>query len=149
MRGFIAEGCFALTKAEGKGKTPNLVDLTKNTLQRTERVMGPVESTPSIVTDNEGALLAAITAKVTEIKEAGKRFGLGIKQSAGDAGPDATLVDIWAKYANALDTDSAKKAFFEAVRYLASEVRTREEGLYGMVMDLSKVLDEMKLIKED
>jgi len=53
------------------------------------------------------------------------------------------------KYADGLDTDSAKKAFFEAVRYLASEVRTREEGLYGMVLDLSKVLDELKLIKDD
>lgn len=149
LRGFIAQGCFALTKAETKGKTPDLVKLTKNALEDAERFIGPVESTPSIVTDNEGALLTAITAKVTEIKEAGKRFDLGVKQIAGDAGPDATLVDIWGKYADALDTDSAKKAFFEAVRYLASEVRTREEGLYGMVLDLSKVLDEMKLIKDD
>lgn len=94
LRGFIAQGCFALTKVETKGKTPDLVKLTKNTLERTERIMGPVES---IVTDNEGALLAAITAKVTEIKEAGKRFDLGVKQIAGDAGPDATLVDIWGK----------------------------------------------------
>lgn len=94
LRGFIAQGCFALSKAEGKGKTPDLVKLTKETIESTERVLGSVESTPSIVTDGEGALLAAIAAKITEIKEAGKRFGVGIKQIARDAGPDATLVDI-------------------------------------------------------
>lgn len=39
LRGFIAQGCFALTKAETKGKTPDLVKLTKNTLEHTERIM--------------------------------------------------------------------------------------------------------------
>jgi len=97
LRGFIAQGCFALTKAETKGKTPDLVQLTKNTLENTERIMGPVESTPSIVTDNEGALLAATAAKVMEIANAGKRFDLGLEQIAGDAGLHATLIDIWGK----------------------------------------------------
>jgi hypothetical protein len=53
------------------------------------------------------------------------------------------------KYAGLLYTDSAKVEFFESMRFLASEVKARGEGLYEMVLGLSKVLDEMKLIKDD
>ncbi len=48
-----------------------------------------------------------------------------------------------------LYTDSAKMEFFESMRFLASEIKARGESLYEMVLNLSKVLDKLKLIKND
>lgn len=149
MRDFIAEGCHALSKSESRNQAPDLVTLTKGTFEKTQLLMGLLESTLLIPTDKEDVALAAIATKVTEIKDVGRRFGDRLEQTAGDAGPGATLVDIRGEYAEALDTDFVKKAFSEAVRYLALNVRTREEDIYRMVLDSLNLLDEMKLIKDD
>jgi hypothetical protein len=56
-----------------------------------------------------------------------------------------TLQDVWEKYANALDTDAAKLAWFEAARYLTAAQKHKQRGLGEMVEDMVEVLEKMKL----
>jgi hypothetical protein len=62
---------------------------------------------------------------------------------------DGTLHDVWEKYADALDTDAAKKAWFEAARYLTAAMKHKQRGLADMIEDLIEVLDEMRLDSDD
>ena len=59
-------------------------------------MIGPLESTSSVVTDSKGAFLRAIRDKLQEVVSTGKGHEMAMRQFIGDAGMEATLIEIWA-----------------------------------------------------
>lgn len=49
---------------------------------------------------------------------------------------------MWAHYADSIDTDSAKLAFFSVARYFVAEDQQRNKGVAGMITDLVEVLEK-------
>jgi len=82
-----------------------------------------------------------------QMVEAARTFDKELKASTGDQTMAGTLQDVWEKYANALDTDAAKKSWMEAARYMISAFRHKQRGLADMIEDLVELLEEAKLGK--
>lgn len=149
LRGFIMLGCHTLKAKEGskaaEASSTELVELVKDTLYVTEKSLGPLESTASIDTENERSLLVTVLQKVKEIGSSAVDFDAALKDRTGDAVGGATLQDIWAKYAESATTDAAKKSWFQAARYFATELETKEAGVSGMVKALEEQLGKLDL----
>jgi hypothetical protein len=110
------------------------------------RVLVNCESAvPILAADDESLLLLSITTALKNILKAARTFDKGLKDNSGDQTSIGTLHDIWEKYADALDTDSAKLAWFEAARYLTAAQKHKQRGLGEMVEDVVEVLEQMKL----
>jgi hypothetical protein len=94
--------------------------LPKKALATVRRVLGSRESAAPVTWDEESALLVAISTALKNMLKAAREFDHGLKANAGDQIMTGKLHDVWEKYANALDTDVAKLAWFEAARYLTA-----------------------------
>jgi hypothetical protein len=79
---------------------------------------------------------------------AAKTFDMGLKDNSGDQTATGTLHDIWEKYADALDTDAAKLAWFQAARYLTAAQKHKQRGVSEMIEDVVEILEQMKLGSE-
>jgi hypothetical protein len=144
MRSFLSEALFQIRKRREGGL--DLLDVAEEAVGTVRRVLTNCESAvPIMRPDEEPVLLSAITTALKSVVEAARTFDKGLKDNSGDQTSTGTIHDIWEKYANALDTDSAKLAWFEAARYLTAATKYKQRGLGEMVEDVLKVLEEMKL----
>jgi hypothetical protein len=64
-----------------------------------------------------------------------------LKALCGDVSLEGSLYDMWAHFADAVDVDTAKQAFFSVVRYFITEERHKNRGLTEMIGDLVVVLE--------
>lgn len=142
IRGFLAYGTRLYEKAQQELDVKAIVN---EAIQATAIITPPVQSTPSILADEEGALLTSILRKLKEMQMAGEAYNKDLKDICGDRVFTGDLADIWQKYADAIDTDAAKLAFFQCVRFLAAAWESKYRGLDMMLAELIEVLDEMKL----
>lgn len=78
-----------------------------------------------------------------------RAFDKNLKDNSGDQTMIGTLHNVWEKFANSLDTDGAKIAWFEAARYLTAAQKHKQRGLAEMIEDMVEVLDRMKLKAPD
>jgi hypothetical protein len=144
IKPFLAEACFQIRKLQKAND--GLLDVAGEALATIRRVLGSCESAVPILTpDNESLLVPSIVSTLKNMLEAAKAFDKNLKDNCGDQTMTGTLHDVWEKYADALDTDAAKKAWFEAARYLTAAAKHKQRGLAEIIEDMVEVLDEMKL----
>lgn len=84
LRGFLVAGCKALNKSGNQDGT-NAVSIAQEALTDVELIIGPLQATPAVVTELEGAYVAAYNTKLKEMRDAGQKFDVGVKHLAGDA----------------------------------------------------------------
>ena len=63
-------------------------------------------------------------------------YGQGVEGSLWDASLGGSQDDMLAHFADAVDMDTAKQAFFIVVRYLITEERHENRGLTDIIGDL-------------
>ena len=160
LRGFLAQGTFAIDEAISEliSGHPDLslqeiavrpLEDTLNKLKRivettyrcVKRITPRPKSMPPISTTSQAALISTIVKKLHEMVEAGKVMDGALKNLCGDVSLQGSPYDMWAHYADALDIDSAKQAFFSVVRFFVMEERSKNRGLGDMIADLVDVLD--------
>lgn len=146
MRPFLAEALFQLQARKIHKKKRDPSPVAEGALATVRRVLSSCESAVPILTpDDESLLLPAITTALKNMLQAARSFDKELKDNSGDQTMTGTLQDVWEKYANALDTDAAKLAWFEAARYLTAAQKHKQRGLGEMVEDMVEVLEKMKL----
>jgi hypothetical protein len=144
IRPFLSEALFQLRKRREAGL--GLLDVAEEAIATVRRVLANCESAVPILTqDDESSLFTSILAALKNILKAASAFDKGLKDNSGDQTATGTLHDIWEKYADSLDTDSAKLAWFQAARYLTAAQKHKQRGLGEMVEDIVEVLEQMKL----
>ena len=100
---------------------------------------------PILTPNDESLLIPAIIPGLKSMLQATRAFDKGLKDNSGEQTMTGTLHDVWEKYANALDTDAAKLAWFEATRYLTATQKQKQRGLDDMISDMVEVPEEMKI----
>lgn len=55
------------------------------------------------------------------------------------------LADVWETYGQALDTDTARLAYDQAVRFAIAALCHRDKGVQAMLDQVLEVLDTLKL----
>jgi hypothetical protein len=143
IRPFLSEACFQIQ--ELRANTEGLLDVAEKALATVRRVLQYETAVPILTPDNESLLIPTIISGLKNILHAGRTFDKGLKDNSGDQTMTGTLHDVWEKYSNALDTDAAKLAWFQAVRYLSVAQKHKQRGLDNMISDMVEVLEEMKL----
>ncbi len=159
-QGFCREGCFLEYRllrgiiAEGVQQVDSWTDqelyTSATSLHETvRRIVPPVESTPLIPTTNpQRALLMGLLNKIKEIRVAGRDFDEQLKGVCGDVGVgNVTIQDIWARYADSIDTDSARQAYMQACRWFAAQLLAKNAGVMGMLDELVHTTSSMNLEK--
>jgi hypothetical protein len=120
--------------------------VAEEALATVRRVLGSCESaTPILTPDNESLLIPSIASALKNMLQAARAFDKNLKDDSGDQTMTGTLHDVWEKYADALDTDAVKLAWFGAARYLTAAQKHKQRGLAETIEDIVEVLDEMKL----
>lgn len=144
MRPFLAEAFFQIQKR--REAEDGLPDVAEEAVATVRRVLVSCEpAVPILTPDDESFLLPAITTALKNMLKAAGAFDKRLKDNSGDQTMTGTLHDVWEKYANALDTDAAKLAWFEAARYLTAAQKHKQRGLGEMIEDMVEVLEKMKL----
>jgi hypothetical protein len=147
LRPFLAEAFFQIR--ERREAKQNLLNVAEKAAATVRRVLVNCKSVVPILTpDDESLLLPAITTALKNMLQAAATFHKGLKDNSGDQTMTGTLHDVWEKYADALDTDAAKLAWFEAARYLTAAQKHQQRGLGEMIRDLVEVLEQIKLAPE-
>lgn len=62
-------------------------------------------------------------------------------ENAFDIGP----YDVWEKFADMADTDTARAAWMQQLKLLAGGVRQKEAGVGGMVGDIIENMEKLRL----
>jgi hypothetical protein len=140
---FLAEACWVIGEGEVTGK--RIYDMVPKLVGTLKRIYGRTNSTSPISADERDLVLATTLAKLKEIKQAGVDTEEKAKASFGEAAFDYTSHDIWARYGEALDTDTARAAWSQELRLVVAAGRQKEAGLRGMIQDLITPLEKLKL----
>lgn len=145
LRGFLAEGLFVLAQAGQPGETIDQGEedkLAECVYASVQRITPSIKSTAPITTTSENLLVKSVVRKLKEIVSASHEMDIQLKDMCGDVTLDGSPYDMWAHYADAIDTDSAKVAFFSVVRYFLAEDQHRNKQVAGMIADLVEVLEK-------
>lgn len=144
LRPFLAEAGHCLEEAR-RCKIPE-DGIASRAVGTVRRVLNSCDTLVPMNTENEESLLvAAIEASLKNLLKAGARFDKGLKDNCGDQTHDGTLHDIWEKYRHALDTDAAKKSWFEGARYMTAARNHKDQGFYQGLNEIVKGLTAMKI----
>ncbi|KAH0548136.1 hypothetical protein GP486_008135 [Trichoglossum hirsutum] len=112
LRAFLAKGTYRLKMCPGMSDD-ELSKVSRGIIGTAERMIPISKSTPSNSVTEEMALLSeALHNKLKEMRDAGKTFDQNLKSLCGDFVIEGTPYDFWSHYADALDTDTARLAFF-------------------------------------
>jgi hypothetical protein len=144
IRPFIAEGCWRMSVNNFK-QPKRLREMVVSTLETVTRVMGTSEWTPSISPADQNALLTTTLAKLREIKANAGAMEESMKATYGESAFDVSTYDIWEKFADAADTDTARAAWMQQLKLLAGGVRQKEATVATMVDDVIGTLAKLKL----
>ncbi|KAI9771649.1 MAG: hypothetical protein M1840_001864 [Geoglossum simile] len=144
LRAFLAEGTYKL-KMCPEMTDDELFKATQDIIGTANRMMPVSKSTPPISVTEETALLETLHNKLKEMRDAGKSFEQNLKALCGDSVLEGTPYDFWSHYADALDTDSARLAFFQVARYFVMAQRHKNIGLDSMASDIADVLKNLTL----
>jgi hypothetical protein len=68
-----------------------------------------------------------------------------MKSSYGDTAFEHSSQDIWAKFGDAIDIDTARAAWCQEVKLVIAAARQKEVGLRGMIDDMIAILDRLNL----
>jgi hypothetical protein len=110
-----------------------------------QRVLGSSKSGHPIPPEEGTHLLTAVLNRLRDIRLASDKFDEASKDSCGDQTNAGTLHDIWERYKNALDTDSAKLSWFEGFRYEISQLKYKHRGVSHLLEEVVEALEEMKI----
>jgi hypothetical protein len=141
LRGFLAEGLYVVANADEDEETTDIVKV-EAVYASVQRIMPSIKSTAPITTSSENLLVKSVVRKLKEIVSASNEMDTQLKAMCGDVTLDGSPYDMWAHYADAIDTDSAKVAFFSVVRYFLAEDQQRNKQVAGMIADLVEVLEK-------
>jgi hypothetical protein len=142
LRGFLAEGLYVVSKKIQDDDTAELGEAVEAVYSSVQRITPAIKSTAPISTTSENLLVKSVVGKLKEIVSASKEMDSQLKTLCGDVTLDGSPYDIWAYYADAIDTDTAKVAFFSMVRYFLAEDQQRNKQVAGMIADLVEVLEK-------
>jgi hypothetical protein len=143
IRAVVVEACYQMNRMQA---TPDLdQQIVRDAIAAAERILGGSKLAPLLSAADENATIALICSKLKEIQAAGNSMEESIKGAMGDSAFDASIHDIWAHYAGAADTDTARAAFMQATKVLVTALRQKERGIKGLVDDLVAVVEKLNL----
>jgi len=143
IKPFLAEACWLM--GEGKVDEEGLAVKVKEVLGTASRMCGPVESTPAIPANEQNAILQVFRTKLKEMSKAAVEIEEKMKSSYGDTAFEHSSQDIWAKFGDAIDIDTARAAWCQEVKLVIAAARQKEVGLRGMIDDMIAILDRLNL----
>ena len=143
IKPFLTEACWLM--GEGKINEESLAVKVKEVLGTISRICGPVEQAPAIPTNEQNAILEVFRTKLKEMSKAAVEVEEEMKSSYGDTAFEHSSQDIWAKFGDAIDTDTARAAWCQEVKLVVAAARRKEVGLRGMIDDMIAILDKLNL----
>jgi hypothetical protein len=143
IKPFLTEACWLM--GEGKVDEEGLAVTVKEVLGTASRMCGPVESTPAIPANEQNAILQVFRTKLKEMSKAAVEIEEKMKSSYGDTAFEHSSQDIWAKFGDAIDIDTARAAWCQEVKLVIAAARQKEVGLRGMIDDMIAILDRLNL----
>jgi regulatory protein YycI of two-component signal transduction system YycFG len=140
LRGFLAEGLYISSKAikEEDITRLNIGDIYASV----EWIYPVVKLTAPVSTTSENLILKSVVSKLRDIVMASNEMNGQLKALCSDVTLNGSPYDMWAHYADAIDTDSAKVAFFSMIRYFLAEDQQRTRQVSGIIEDLVEVLEK-------
>ncbi|TAQ83551.1 hypothetical protein B7494_g8125 [Chlorociboria aeruginascens] len=144
LKPFLAEASYQLKKEQHNHKETG--SIAREALATVERVLGSRESpTPILSASDERRVLPHLISTLNTIIQDSKNFDKSMKDNCGDHTMVGTLHDVWERYAAQLDTDAAKKSWFEAARYLTASMKAKERGVTEMLQDVVEIFEKLNM----
>lgn len=139
IRPFFAEITYLM-------QTKDKLDLEKavvKVIASAQRMLGEPEEAPPVEGAGHIDCLNLMLLKLKEIQAASKDANAQMKDAYGEVVfGDVTAHDIWAHFADASDTDTARAAFNHQCRMMVAEFQQKEKGLGGMIDDLIEAFEK-------
>lgn len=154
--GFIADGCYLLATSLENWKEYSATQkqfIIGGIIDRVIRIKGPVPAeSPAVIWPQEQRTLLA--SMLTALKRALKNYDRHVKKLRDSYG-DATLgnlgpLDGWQTFSKQPDTDSARLAFLQNVKWSLAFLRDRTDALlYGPVSKIVELLEKVDLTSDE
>jgi hypothetical protein len=143
LRPFLLESLYQLQREDIKKDDINAAArIAQEAINTIERISGYSNSPLALSEDQYQRMFRAIRGKLSEMISTNEEFVGMLKTAASDAALGVNFQDIWGTYAEALDTDTARKAFDEVVKLLVVAFRQVEATLASRVEELVRIMDE-------
>jgi len=112
VKAFITEGCYHVSQVDF-GTDEEQINMVNDTLEAIHRIIGTSGSTVSIAVEDRNAILATVLAKFREVKANATAMEESMKATFGENAFDIGPYDVWEKFADMADTDTARAAWMQ------------------------------------